>query len=766
VVRRYHLSSVLISALLLSSGSVRAQQGAGSSATTQTKSTKKPAAKTAAKPSSKTAAPAHKRPSPRISRLHQAFVASASLKPMARQLIQDRTPAAYAGVRAYAVRHDREDAGALAWLVIGYARILDRNYAQAIDPLNQAKPRAGEIGDYVNYYLGTAYVQTNHLKEALATLRGFDQSYPDSLLLRDAHVAYGNALVADGRQHDAIELLENDRQPIRADLEFALGRAYEADQQPAKALAIFRNLYYTMPLAEESQQIEGQLTRLASLTGAPPVSLEMRRTRADLLAKGKQYAEASREYSELVKEVGPDDRPLVERQLVEALRHSGQLKEAKSILDSIPSSTPELEAERLFNFAELARSANDDEAFLHRVDQLRSQYPTSPYLEQALLSAGNIYLLRRDYDRAIDSYRELDQRFPNGDRASYAHWKVAWLSLRLGRNEDAKKGFEEQIALYPSSAEVPAALYWRGRLAEEDDDSAQARAFYQKLSERYRNYYYGVQARQRLREVKADQDPPHYALLDRVPPMRSSDSLSAERLPEDNLRVQKAEFLANGGLLELASRELSAAAQETKGNWAPGETARLYAEAGRYDIAIETLKRAFPNYFAVDLPSLPRSYWETLFPKPYWAELKTYSSSNGLDPYLVASLVRQESAFNPNAVSHKNAIGLMQLLPKVGRGVAKQEKLKHFSTTQLFVPGTNLRLGTRYLRSMADKFGSFEYALAAYNAGSDRVADWLGAGQYRDPQEFVESIPFTETREYVQNILRNANLYRQLYGLP
>ena len=106
------------------------------------------------------------------------------------------------------------------------------------------------------------------------------------------------------------------------------------------------------------------------------------------------------------------------------------------------------------------------------------------------------------------------------------------------------------------------------------------------------------------------------------------------------------------------------------------------------------------------------------------------------------------------------------LLPKVGRGVAKEEKLKHFSTTQLFTPGTNLRLGTRYLRTMADKFGSFEYALAAYNAGSDRVEAWLGAGQYRDPQEFVESIPFTETREYVQNILRNANLYRQLYGMP
>ena len=108
----------------------------------------------------------------------------------------------------------------------------------------------------------------------------------------------------------------------------------------------------------------------------------------------------------------------------------------------------------------------------------------------------------------------------------------------------------------------------------------------------------------------------------------------------------------------------------------------------------------------------------------------------------------------------------MQLLPRVGKGVAKQEKLKHFAPQQLFTPAVNLQLGTRYFRSMVDQFGGFEYALAAYNAGDDRVRDWQAAGKYRDIQEFVESIPFTETREYVQAIMRNANVYRQLYGAP
>ena len=698
--------------------------------------------------------------------MHQAFVASATLKPMARQLIQDRTPAAYAGVQAYAVRHSKEDAGALAWLVIGYARILDHNFAQAIDPLNRAKPHAGDLGDYVNYYLGTAYYQSGHLAEAVATLSVFDKTYPDSLLIRDAHLVYGNALTADGRAGDAIELLENDRQPVRADLEFALGRAYEADNQPAKALTIFRNLYYTMPLSWEANQVQGDLNKLAVASQAKPVGVDAHRTRADLLAKGKQFSEAADEYRGLVNEVGSSERPTVQVELAEALRHAGQNKDARKVLESISESGPEINAERLFNLGEIDRSTNDDDGFLRIVGQLRQQYPTSPWLEQALLSAGNIYLLRRDYDKAIDSYRELQQRFPNGGRASYAHWKAAWLSLRQGRDAEARKDFEDQIAWYPTSSEVPAALYWRARLAEEDNDPAMARAYYLKLALRYRNYYYGELARQRLVKVKDDGDPAHYAVLDRVPPLNSSDKIIGDEVPTDNLRVQKAELLANGALLDFAVRELRAAAEEEKGNWASAEMARLYEDAGRYDMAIETLKHAAPNYFAVDLPYLPRSYWEGLFPKPYWLDLKRYSSANALDPYLVASVIRQESAFNPNAVSRANAVGLMQLLPKVGKGVAKQEKLKPFSVQQLFTPSTNLRLGTRYFRSMVDRFGSFEYALAAYNAGVDRVQDWQGQGKYRDPQEFVESIPFTETREYVQNILRNANVYRQLYGAP
>jgi peptidoglycan lytic transglycosylase len=718
------------------------------------------------KPSSKVSAKKRRGSSPRLLRMHQAFVASASLKPMARQLLQDRTPAAYAGVEAYARRHASEDAGALAWLVVGYAHVLDHDYAKAVDPLNRAKPQAGDLGDYVSYYLGTAYFQAGRTAEAVSALGEFDKAYPESLLRRDAHALYASALLAEGRSQDVISLLENDRQPPRSDIELTLGRAYAAAGQPAKAAEILRNIYVTMPLSAEASQADTELRKLEATPQITPLGVNGRRTRADLLAKGKRFNDAADEYRALLNAVPPNDRPDVELALAVALRRSGQNKEAKKALEALTNSSPEINAQRLFNLGEVARATDDDEGFLRNLAELRQAAPTSVWLQQELLAAGNFYLLKPDYDKAIDAYRELQQRFPDAGRASYAHWKVAWLSLRQGRNDEAKTGFEQQIGLYPTSAEVPAALYWRGRLAEEDNDSAMARAYYQKLSERFRNFYYGELARRRLREIKSEDDPPHYALLDRVPAIEAGAHVTAGEPPTDNLRYQKAQLLENGALVEFAVREVQAAGTEDSGNWVAAETAKLYQDAGRYDGAIQVFKRAVPNYFAVDLPALPRSYWEALFPKPYWTDLKKFSSQNALDPYLVASLIRQESEFNPGAVSRANAVGLMQLLPKVGSTVAREEKLKHFSSTQLFTPEVNLQLGTRYFREMVDKFGAFEYALAAYNAGSNRVEDWQGQGKYRDPQEFVESIPFTETREYVQAILRNANVYRQLYGAP
>jgi soluble lytic murein transglycosylase len=730
------------------------------------KSTGKPAAK---KPGSSRATPAKRkrRPiSPRVRRIRQAFVASTTLRLMAQQLIQDRTPAAYAGVEAYARAHSKEDAGALAWLVVGYAHFIDHDYPKAIEPLNRAKPMAGDLGDYIAYYLGTCYLQTGHQAEGMAALANFEATYPDSLLIRDARLSYANALLSEGRAAEAAELLEKNRLPARSDIELAIGKAYAAIGQGAKASDALGNVYYNMPTSAEADAAYTELKKPSIATQPTPVQ---RKIRADLLMKARRYSEASDEYRELASHATPADRPAAELALADALHRSGRNREAKAELSTLAGATPEQNAQRFYILGEVAWASDQNELFYQLVDELRQMAPTSSWLESALLSVANLHLVHHEYDQALDAFRELQQRFPKGSKASYAHWKAAWLTLRMGRNDEAKKLFEEQIAVYPAGNEANAAIYWRARLAEEDSDPAMARAFYQKLSDRYRNYYYAELARQRIKKLPAGSDPPgEYPLLDRIPPLEHGEKITLAEAPPDDLHYQKAKLLGNGGLIDLAVRELDKAASDDQDkSWAPAETAQLYTDTGHYDRAIEVMKHSVPSYFAVDIPTLPREYWDALFPRPYWSDLKRFSIANGLDPYLVASLIRQESEFNPVAVSRANAVGLMQLLPRTGKLVAHQVAMKRYNPSQLYTAPVNLELGTRYFRGMVDKFGgSFEQALAAYNAGDNRVEEWMGQGKYRDAAEFVESIPFTETREYVQAIMRNASVYRQLYGTP
>ena len=683
---------------------------------------------------------------------------------MAQQLISDRRPTAYAGVESYARAHAKEDAGALAWLVVGYAHVLDHDCAKAIEPLNRAKPMAGDLGDYIAYYLGTCYLQTGHPVEGMAALANFAATYPDSLLVRDANIAYAGALQSEGRTSEAVAILEKNRMPTRSDVELMLGRGYEATGQNSRAADIFANIYYSMPTSAEADVAFGELKKL----GSPPATTEQRKKRAELLMKVRRYNDAVEEFREMAIHASAENRVAAELDLADALHRAARNREAVAQLSSLPGATPEQNAQRLYILGEAAWSENQNEAFLSYVNQLRQAAPTSPWLEAALLSVANLHLVHHERDQAIDAFRELQQRFPNGGKASYAHWKVAWLTLRQGRKEEARKEFEEQIALYPNGNETSNALYWRARLAEEDGQTAMARAFYQKLSDRYRNYYYAELGRERLAKLPAGEAAPgEYPLLDRVPPLDHGDKVTLTDPPADDLHLQKAKLLGNGGLVDFAVREVQAAANDEPGSWSLAETAQIYEDTGHYDRAIEVMKRGVPSYFAVDIPTLPREYWEALFPRAYWPDLKRYSEQNRLDPYLVASLIRQESEFNPIAVSHANAIGLMQLLPKTGKLVAHEESIKHYSPSQLYTPGMNIQLGTRYFRGMIDKFGgSFEHALAAYNAGSDRVEEWMGQGPYRDTPEFVESIPFTETREYVQAIVRNAGVYRQLYGSP
>ena len=229
-------------------------------------------------------------------------------------------------------------------------------------------------------------------------------------------------------------------------------------------------------------------------------------------------------------------------------------------------------------------------------------------------------------------------------------------------------------------------------------------------------------------------------------------------LPEDDPHLIKARLLANAALNEYIAPEIQAS--PTAGEWGALAQAEIYASYGEITRSLQTMKHSGLPFFALPFGQVPRVYWELLFPRPYWAGITSNAQANGLDPYLMASLIRQESEFNAAVVSHANAYGLMQLLPSVGKSIAKKNGLKGFSAGQLLVPAVNLQLGAINLREVLARYGGqVEYALAAYNAGDVPVRQWL-VGDYKDVPEFVESIPYTETREYVQAILRNREMYR------
>src|SRR5205085_8821928 len=130
--------------------------------------------------------------------------------------------------------------------------------------------------------------------------------------------------------------------------------------------------------------------------------------------------------------------------------------------------------------------------------RMRQSTPSSSALEDALVTTGRMYWLRHDYNQASAYFAELAQRFPTSKGAPLAHWKAAWLAFRAGKVDEARTGFEEQVRNFPASSEVAPALYWRARLAEEEHDLPRARAWYLKLTERFRNYYYAELARARL----------------------------------------------------------------------------------------------------------------------------------------------------------------------------------------------------------------------------------------------------------------------------
>ena len=697
----------------------------------------------------------------RTARLKLAFVASAELRPMATQLMTMRTAAAYAGVTSYAQKHSG-DAGAAAYLALGRAYQIDKRYADAVAAFKQAKAHSEVLGDYADYLAAECQHAANNEAAAEALLKGFNERYADSVFDLEAPELEADVLLAQGDAtgaQRALLTIADDAHDL-PNFELASAKVAFAIQQNEEAERLFKHLLLSHPLTPEAETARARLTAMGAESNLTPEEL---RSLGDAYYNAGRYNLAVEQYQALARNA---TTPANERNEFAVAAAACDLK-LKRLTESearaLPDTNDDNGARRLYLLMELARNKENDGGQQQLVDELEQRFPQSQWLAEALYSSGNMYLLRRDYPKAVTYYSYLATHFTTHKNAAAAHWRAGWLDYRQGLYPDAARLFDEQIKWYPGATESAAALYWRGRLYEmQDHEPAQAAANYRTVVSRYQHYFYAQMARERLSalgqpqtvaetEIEGFKQPPIPHLTD--------------TFPADSPHIAKARLIANAGMNDYIAQEL--AADPDSESWGALAEAQIYASFGETYRAMKALKRALPYATSSPINSIPLAYWRILFPEPWWETIKAESAKNGLDPYLVASLIRQESEFNPSVISYANAYGLMQIEPSVGRSLARQEGISNFQTYQLLNPEMNIRLGTKYFKQLLDHFGGVqEYALAAYNAGDSRVVDWQSAGPYHGIDEFVESIPFTQTRDYVQAILRNEEIYRAIDAAP
>jgi soluble lytic murein transglycosylase len=615
----------------------------------------------------------------RSAKLKRAFVVSTELRPMAQQLAATRTAAAYAGVAAYAKAHTGE-ASATAYLAMGHAYLLDSRFSEAAANLRQARAAGDALADYDDYLAAKAEHDGGNDAGAEELIKGFAERNPDSIFDVQVPELEAQILLALKDTAGARRVLAAAPEAAgRVGYQFALGEIDQAEGKADEAGKVFKHLLLTWPLAYEAQQSRMRLTALGMESSLTPEEL---RSLGDAYYKAGRYSDASEQYHALERISGgsPAQRNAF---AVAAAACDLKLKRlTKEQAESLAATNDENGARRLYLLMELARNRDDLVGQTAYVDTLRTSFPRSQWFAEALFSSGNMYLLRKDYPRAVTYYGELASSFPQNTNAAAAHWRAGWWSYRQGQFDQAGKIFEEQIREYPGAKETVSALYWRAKLYEQQDhEPGLAAAHYRTLIKTYSHYFYAQMAKERLVAL-GDATSVSVPALEKYVPEAIPKLVAT--FPEGDPHLVKAHLLVNAGLTEYVPQEIAAVPGSS--SWSGIAEAQIYASYGETFRAMRVLKRALPFAASAPIKSVPLAYWRILFPEPYWDTIVAESKKNGLDPYLVASLIRQESEFNPGAISHANAYGLMQLLPAVGKQMAREEGIGSIETRQLLDP--------------------------------------------------------------------------------
>jgi soluble lytic murein transglycosylase len=368
---------------------------------------------------------------------------------------------------------------------------------------------------------------------------------------------------------------------------------------------------------------------------------------------------------------------------------------------------------------------------------------------QATFALAGLQHDRGALSSATALYREALALDPGGPSAIDAAMRLGAIELTAGRPADAAGVFATPFGWMGNETRAQQAGYWAATALMLAGDSVGAAARYAAVRQVDPVSFYGLRAAAAIGlslHASLAPSPPANDVLARQATGAAERIVVLGQLgltAEETFEIERARawFAARpGGLYELGEALLA--------------RGRML-DAVRVGRAIQRDEGAWNERLL-----------RIVYPLPYRDEIVAAAMRRGLDPFLVAGLIRQESLFQTDARSSAGAVGLTQIMPPTGRMLARQDGVSGYTPAKLRDPSINLRLGTLYLADLLRRHGELPYALAAYNAGPSRVHRWRGPAPAEHPDLFAERIPFAETRAYVRTVQQNAMIYAALYGEP
>jgi soluble lytic murein transglycosylase len=638
-----------------------------------------------------------------------------------------------------------------------WAAAVDAYQAGDVEPLirefNTDAARNSVIGDHVRYLLAEALSRGDDLAAARAAALSVVDRYPKSRLAPRALLLAATLDLRADQDASAQTMLVRliNAYPDAPELPgalYLLAMTAEALGQSDAAALTYRDVRL---LAPASGYAEGASDRIVALQAAgarlPPLTPAQRIDRAERLLRSNVPDVAMSEAQGIAAEV--KDGAVVTRALRVVADSARNLRQydvaARTLGLVIDRSSAERRPGLKLEQARLYVRAKDPARALAVLDAAATG--TEAEKSEALyLKARVLEDLNREAD-AITAYRAVAVQFSSREAAAASLWRLGWLAYGKKDAQGTQKNWTRLAELGSAGAYRLPALYWTGRAREQAGGAGAADLYNQILAEAPRSYY-GMLAAGRLGRTREGGIAGQIAL-----PREPRAALS------DDSGLARVVLLRRINLVEEAAAELESAVQD-----AAGDPVRLYGMAGvyieaeRYHMALRIMRRHFQTVAATGDPALPRAFWEMYYPYAWRDEMRDAAQRRGIDPYLVAAVVREESSYYPRAISRAGARGLMQLMPATARLMAPPGDLDD--------PGFNIELGTRFLAGLMREFNDPRLALAAYNAGPKNVRQWMSARRTDDIEAFVEQIPFDETRLYVKRVVLSWDEYRRIYGSP